>query len=164
MKANWVLLSLIGLFSLSLMSFLITFLSRKGYPVSFILLSIGIMFVIFYSFQTFVLLKYRPELRIEVLILLIVIGILSCIGNIALFQAANDAPNPGLAIAIVAGAQAGIVALLAFIILKDRLTTLQILGLFLAIISVFLITFGQSQNSKKISAKSGSNLNSNQDK
>lgn len=155
MKISWLLLSFIGLFSLSVMSFLITFLTRKGYPTSFVLLGIGIIFVVFYSIQTFVLLKYRPEFRVEVFALLFLIGLLSAIGNVALFQAANNAPNPGLAIAIGAGMQSGVVALLAFIFLRDRISTLQVVGLILGILAIILITVGNSNvSNNKLSTKS----------
>lgn len=136
------------------MSFLITFLTRKGYPTSFVLLGIGLILVIFYSFQTFVFQNYRPEFRVELYALLLLIGLLSAVGNVALYQAANNAPNPGLALAIGAGMQSSVVALLAFFLLKDRLSTLQILGLLLALISIFFITIGQNQKSSgKISSK-----------
>ena len=155
MKINWILLSFIGLFSLSVMSFLITFLTRKGYPASFVLLGIGTIFVVFYSFQTFVLLKYRPEFRVEVFAPLLLIGLLSAIGNVVLYQAANNAPNPGLAIAIGAGMQSGVVALLAFIFLKDRISTLQMIGLILGMLAMILITVGNSNTSNnKLSTKS----------
>lgn len=136
------------------MSFLITFLTRKGYPASFVLLSIGAIFAICYSFQTFVLLKYRPEFKIEIYGILLLIGVLSVVGNVALYQAANNAPNPGLALAIGAGLQSGVVALLALFFLRDKLSTLQIVGLILALISIFLISIGQNQGGGgKISAK-----------
>ena len=136
------------------MSFLITSLTRKGYPTSFVLLGIGIIFTIFYSFQTFILLKYKPELRIEMLAVLLLIGLLSAIGNVALYQAANNAPNAGLALAIGGGMQAGVVALLAFIFLKDKVSTLQIIGLILSIVAIILITVGSNQSGSKKLAKS----------
>lgn len=74
--------------------------------------------------------------------LLLMIGILSAIGNLTLFQAARDAPNPGLAVAIGAGMQSGVVALLALLFLKDKLTSLQLLGIFLGIVAIILINLG----------------------
>ena len=118
------------------------------------MLGIGIIFVIFYSFQTFALLKYRPEFTVEIFTLLLLIGLLSAIGNVALFKAANNAPNPGLAIAIGAGMQSGVVAILAFIFLRDKLSFLQIVGLIMSIVAVTLITAGGSQpDNKETSAK-----------
>ena len=128
------------------MSVLITVLTRKGYPTSFVLLGIGIVFTIAYSLQTFVFAKEKPEITISVIGLILLIGVLSTVGNLMLFQAANNAPNPGLAIAIGAGMQAGVVALLAFLFLKDKLSPLQILGLVLALISIFLIVAGQNKS------------------
>jgi drug/metabolite transporter (DMT)-like permease len=153
LKLNWVLLSFVSLISLSMMSFLITTLTRKGYPTSFILLSVGIIFTICYSLQTFGLMKYRPELRLETLALLALIGLLSVIGNLALFQAARDAPNAGLALAI-GGMQSAGVAVLALIFLKDRLSILQAAGLLLGIVAVTLMAIGDHQPTAKHSGRS----------
>lgn len=124
------------------MSFLITSLTRKGYPVSFVLFGIETILTILYCIQTFAVEKYKPELTLGAILLLLLIGVLSAVGNFAQFQAANDAPNPGLAIAI-SGMSAGIVALLVLIFLRDELTTMQIIGLVLALVSIFFITAGQ---------------------
>ncbi|MEK7535893.1 MAG: hypothetical protein AAB590_02685 [Patescibacteria group bacterium] len=142
MKTNWVLLSVIALSSFSIMSFLITSLTRKGYPVSFVLLGIGIILTISYSVQTFVIEKYKPELTVGITLLILLIGMLSAVGNFTSYQAANSAPNPGLAIAI-SGMSAGVVALLAFFFLKTGITTMQVIGLVLALVSVFFITAGR---------------------
>lgn len=144
MKMNWFRLSVIALISLSVMTILITTLTRKGYPTSFVLLGVGVAFTIFYSLQTFVFSSYSPKLNLGIIVILILIGLLSATGNLALFSAAKDAPNPGLAIAIGAGMQSGIVALLAFMFFKDRLTPIQLLGITLSIIAVFLINIGSN--------------------
>lgn len=156
MKMNWFGLSVIALISLSVMTILITILTRKGYPTPFVLLGIGVTFTIFYSLQTFVFSSYSPKLNLGIIVILILIGLLSTIGNLALFSAAKDAPNPGLAIAIGAGMQAGAVALLAFVFFKDKLTSFQLLGIALSLIAVFLINLGSKsqagnqQESEKI--------------
>ena len=144
MKMNWIGLSVIALISLSVMTILITTLTRKGYPTPFVLLGVGVAFTIFYSLQTFVFQSYSPKFNIGIILILILIGALSTIGNLMLFNAAKDAPNPGLAIAIGAGMQSGIVALLAFMFFKDRLTPIQLLGIALSIIAVFLINIGSN--------------------
>ncbi len=145
MKMNWIILSLIALFSFSAMSFLIVFLTRRGHPVSFVLLGIAIVLLLFYSVQTFILSSERPQLTFGIVGLIIFIGTLAAVGNLASFQAANDAPNPGLAFAIGA-LSSGVVALLAFFIFKDKLSTLQIIGLVLALISVTLIAVGSNKS------------------
>lgn len=153
MKENWVFLSTVGLVSLSVMSILITSLARKGYPVSFVLLGLGIILTIFYFFQTFVFLSYSPKISIGIVLILILIGILSAVGNWSIFQAANNAPNAGLAIAIGAGMQSALVAILAYIFLKDKLTSIQLIGLVLALISVFIINLGSNSGMEKSQAK-----------
>lgn len=142
MKMNWIFLSVTALFLLSTMSILITTLTRKGYPVSFVLLGIGIIFTIFYFFQTFVLSHPTFSINLNTILMLLLIGILSTFGNFALFQAANNAPNAGLAITIGAGLQAAVVSVLAFIFLKDKLTTMQIIGIILAVFAIILINVG----------------------
>jgi drug/metabolite transporter (DMT)-like permease len=139
---NWISLSITALLLLSTMSILITTLTRKGYPVSFVLLGVGIIFTIFYFLQTFVLSHPAFPINPSVILMLLLIGILSALGNLALFQAANNAPNAGLAITIGAGLQAALVSILAFIFLKDKLTALQIIGIILAVFAITLINVG----------------------
>jgi drug/metabolite transporter (DMT)-like permease len=143
---NWLILSFTGLFSLSIMSFFITLLARKGYPVSFILLGISIVLTIFYFVQTFITAHYKVAFSPSVLGILLFIGILSAIGNVTLYQAANTAPNAGLAIGIV-GMQSVVVAILAFMFLKDKMTTLQLIGLMLSVVAIFLMSMGSNNSS-----------------
>jgi len=139
---NWLTLSFWGLGSLSVMSFLITFLTRKGYPTAFVLFCIGFILTVFYGVQAFAVMKYRPEVRADTVLLLIGIGVLSAFGNLALYQAANNAPNPGLAVAIV-GMQGGLVALMSLVFLKDALSIYQAFGLILSLAGVFLMSIGK---------------------
>jgi drug/metabolite transporter (DMT)-like permease len=145
---NWLILSFTGLFSLSIMSFFITLLARKGYPVSFILLGISIVLTIFYIIQTFFVAQYKFVFSPSVLGLLLFIGILSAIGNVALYQAANTAPNAGLAIGIV-GLQSVVVAVLAFFFLKDTMSPWQLLGLALSVVAIFLMSLGNTTAKEK---------------
>lgn len=152
MKENWIFLSLIALFSLGSMSFLITTLTRKGYPVSFVLLGLGIVLAVFYFFQTFIFASYTPKLSLGIILMLLLVGLLSAIGNWTAYQAANNAPNAGLAIAI-SGMQAGLVTVLAFIFLRDKLSFLQIVGLVLGIIAIFIINIGSNMGAEKSQTK-----------
>ncbi len=145
MNNTWFIYSLSALTCLSAMSFLITVLAKKGLPVSFILLGIGVIFVVYYSVQTFYFGNQKFEITIGNIALLLVIGLLSALGNYLLYQAAAIAPNAGLALA-VAGMQSSVVAFLAFLIFKNNLTPLQIVGLVFAVIAIFLINIGSSQS------------------
>jgi len=138
---NWITLSIISLLLLSVMSFLITILAKKGYPVSFILLGIGIVFTVAFFFQTFVFSPHTFTVSFNTIFLLLLIGVLSTIGNLFLYQAASNAPNAGLAFAI-GGLQAVLVSVFAFIFLKDKLTPLQIIGVILAVFAIILINLG----------------------
>lgn len=148
MKINWLTLSLLALLSYSFMSFLITFLIRKGFPTSFVLLGLSIILVIFYSYQTFIVSQYKPSVNWGTILIIILIGILSAIANLWAYQAAADAPNPGLALAIT-GMQAVGVSILAFIFFKDKLTMLQIIGVIFSIVAILLISIGANQSSSK---------------
>lgn len=150
MKINWFILSLLALLSYSFMSFLIVFLTRKGYPTSFVLLGLSIVLVIFFAYQTFVISHYKVVFN-WVMLLIILIGILSAVANLWAYQAASDAPNPGLALSIT-GMQAVGVSILAFIFFRDRLTTLQIIGVIFSIAAIFLISIGSNKSdSNKLS-------------
>jgi len=146
---SWFFLSIIALFSLSIMSLLITMLTRQGFPVPFVLLGIGVIFVIAYSLQTFVFSSPTFTITPGTIGLLLLIGLLSVIGNFALFQAANDAPNAGLALIIGSGLMGVVVSILAVFFLKDKLTFLQIFGIFLAIFAIILINIGSSQSQEQ---------------
>ncbi len=134
------------------MSFLITVLAKGGLPVSFILLGIGVIFVVYYSIQTFYFGNQKFEITTGNIMLLLVIGILSALGNYLLYQAAAIAPNAGLALA-VAGMQSSVVAFLAFLIFKSNLTPMQIVGLVFAVIAIFLINLGSQPDDKSSSSK-----------
>lgn len=149
-KMNWLTLSLIALCLLSVMSMLIVSLTRKGYPVSFVLIGVGVAFTVFYTLQTFVFSPHQFPIHLSTVLLLGLIGLLSVLGNLAYFRAANDAPNAGLAVSIGAGLQAALISVLAVFFLKDKLTPLQILGIILAVISVFLINLGSAPAGKSI--------------
>ncbi len=138
---SWFNLSIIGLFALSFMSFLITLMTRKGYPVPFVLLCLSGVLFLYYFFQTFILSQTKINLSVEGVIILITIGVLSAVGNLTLYQAANIAPNPGLAIAIV-GLQSVVVSVLAVMVFHDKLTPIQISGIVLGILAIFLINLG----------------------
>jgi drug/metabolite transporter (DMT)-like permease len=138
---NWVLLSFIALTCFSIMVTLITMLSRGGLPVSFILFGLSVVLTIFYFIQTFITTKFGFAVDTKTLLFLLIIGVLSGIGNWAQFQAARDAPNPGLAIAIV-GMQAGLIAILAMFYLKDKITALQAVGIGVGIFAILLISVG----------------------
>ncbi len=138
---SWILLSFVALTCFSIMVTLITMLSRGGLPVSFILFGLSVVLTFFYFIQTLVTTKFGIAVDVKTLLFLLVIGILSGIGNWAQFQAANDAPNPGLAIAIV-GMQAGLIAIFAILFLKDKITTLQAVGIGVGIVAIMLISMG----------------------
>ena len=138
---NWIVLSLVALFSFSAMVTLITVLARQGFALSFILLAISVVIGIFFFIQTFITTHFKFAITWGTLAILLIVGLLSAVGNLAQFQAAKDAPNPGLAFAIV-GMQAAVVSIIAVLFLKDKLTVLQTAGIVLGVIAILLISLG----------------------
>ncbi|OGK18928.1 hypothetical protein A3G67_01400 [Candidatus Roizmanbacteria bacterium RIFCSPLOWO2_12_FULL_40_12] len=145
MKMNWLTSSFISLVCISVMAFLITFLTRRGVALSFTFFAFGVVFTTVYGIQTFILEKPQLNVNAGIIAVLIFIALLSAVGNYLMFLASAAAPNAGLPIAIV-GMQSGIVALLAFIFLRDKMSPIQLAGLILSIVAIFLISLGGSQN------------------
>ncbi len=152
MKGTWFLLSASSLFLFSAMATLITYVVRRGYPTYFVLLGLSVVLVVFYSIELAV---YKPtHLRpdMHIWLLLGLIGILSALGNLALYKATSIAPNPGLAVA-VNGLQAGVVALLSVRFLGSSLNKVQVIGLFLGLAAIIVLGIGSrmSKASPKVS-------------
>ncbi len=150
-KLDWFSLSLIALVGYSLMSFLIVVMAKKGYPVSFILLGVGVAFLIYYSLQTFVFSHAVLHVTPLGIMIILVIGLLSAFANLVAYQASAVAPNAGLVLAISTGMQSVVVAILAVIFLKDNMTVLQTWGIIFAVISIFFISLGSRQSNKTVS-------------
>jgi len=142
MRNSWLVLSFVGLLALSLMTLLITFLVRKGLPTVFVLFVLFVLVSVFYGVQI-VATGAKPGIPMTPLImgLLLAVGILSAVGNLALYKAAADSPNPGLVVGIL-GLQGGLVAALAVYVFKDKLTSLQLFGIALGIVAVAIIGLG----------------------
>lgn len=145
MMKNWLALSFLALMSLSGMSFLIAWIVRKGYATTaFVLFGIGVVFTTVYSLQSFVFSEtVTPRPAFFTIFLVLIIGLLSAAGNFFLFEASKYAPNPGLATAVGSGMQAVVVTLLSWLILKDKITFQQFIGILLACASAFLIISGR---------------------
>lgn len=150
MKGNWFTLSIGAFLLFSVMSFLITMLTRRGYSVAFVLFTIGIFVTVFYGIQAFIFSRNTVPVGIYTILIILLISILSTFANLFMYQAANNAPNPGLALAI-GGLQAVGVSILALIFLKDKLSTIQIIGIILATVAVILIQAGGTSNARTMS-------------
>ncbi len=108
-----------------------------------------------YFIQTWATTGFKFEVSTGSIILVLIMGILSVIGNYAQFHAANAAPNPGIVFAIV-GVQSSLVTLLAFVLFKDKVTPIQLAGILLGLISISMISLGSMSNNTaiKVSDKS----------
>lgn len=78
MNLSWSELSFIALGSLSVMSLIITTLTRRGYPLSLILFSLGVSFTIIYFIQTFIIAGYKTQVPLSVIGMLIAIMRIEC--------------------------------------------------------------------------------------
>jgi len=142
---SWLTQSLVALISFSFMSILITSQTRKGIPVDFSMFIVSIIWII--SFPTLTFTKYGTETVFKwlssplVIMPLIIASLLSVVGNILQFNAQSQAPNPGLAMAIV-GCQSALIALIAIPALKDKLTLSQGFGIFVIVIGIAIVSTG----------------------
>jgi len=152
MKLHWLVLSLIALLCFSVMVILITNSSRRGLPLSFILFGIFLIGAIFYFIQTVLTTGFKFEISLSTVALLIIMGLLSFAGNYAQFLATTSAPNPGLAVAAVS-LQSALIAILAVIFFKDKLTMIQVLGIIVGLVGITMISIG-STSSKDTDVKS----------
>jgi drug/metabolite transporter (DMT)-like permease len=141
MKLSWLSLALLGTAGVAMMNFLIVVLVRRGVPLTLQLVVISITLVLFYSWQ--MLAGPTPKFNYDWVswTALIAAGVLSAVGNYAIFQAQVAAPNAGLALAIF-GLQAGVVAILAVLFLHDRINLMQSAGIILGLIAIWLINLG----------------------
>ncbi len=154
MRNSWILLSIVGLVSLSVMSVIITYLVRKGLPTVFVLFVLFVVVAVIYGVMVFFGgTKPSFSLSLHTWLLLLAIGILSAIGNLALFKAAGDSPNPGLVVGVV-GLQGGLVAALAVFFLKDKLNAVQLFGIVLGIVAIVIMGLGsRSPKTAKVDAE-----------
>lgn len=134
-------MSLVGLVTLSIMTVLITHLVRKGLPTVFVLFVLFVVVAVIYGAQMLVTGVKPGNISAYFWVLLITIGVLSAIGNLALFKAAGSSPNPGLVVSIL-GVQGGVVAILAVIFLKDKVNLVQLIGIMLGIVAIVIIGLG----------------------
>lgn len=148
---DWILLSLIALTSFSVMVTLITFSVKKGIPLSLVLFGIFAVGAICYFSQLVVGPKISVNISPSILLLLVVMGLLSFVGNWAQFQATTNAPNAGLVIGIV-NLQAALITTLAFVFFKDKITPIQVFGIFMTIIGALIISSGAAKTDKEKSS------------
>lgn len=120
---------------------MITFLSKKELSVQlimFILFSIG---AILFGIQTAMTTGFQFEKTLPIISALILVGVFSFVGNFYQFRAITTAPNGGLAVAIVS-LQSGLIAILAVVFFKQQLTFQQVLGMFVALSGIMMISLG----------------------
>ena len=144
MKNTWFLLSLVALFSISVMTVIVTYLIRKGLPPAFVLLFVVIIIGAVSISQLVINHSLPKSVSSSFWLLLVIAGVLSAIGNLAIYRATAISPNPGLAITIL-GLQGGIVSLIAVFALKDKLNAEQIFGILLGVLAVIVISLGSQK-------------------
>jgi len=145
-------LSFIGTLSISVMTVIITYLVRRNLSTVFVLLVIEILLVVIFGVQLTVTHHKQITPNLHLWLLLVLAGILSAIGNVAIYRATAISPNPGLVITIL-GLQGGIVGLLAVIFLKDKFNTIQLLGILVGILAIALIGYGSRNTTNTSKSK-----------
>jgi drug/metabolite transporter (DMT)-like permease len=144
---SWFSLSFLAMISFSLMTFCIVTLTRKGIPVNFVLLFTALGVFAFFTLLTWKLHNFPAHTEVSTIIVVSLIILLSALGNWAQFSATNNAPNPGLVIAIVS-MQSGVLAIISWIFLKSKMNPIQIIGLIIVIAGVATIGIGSGINKK----------------
>ncbi len=145
MRNSWIFLSFLGLFSLSVMTLILTYLVRKGLSTVFVLFVMTCLLIFAYAFYAYVTKSFPSSIPSNLWALLVIASVLSFIGNLAIYKATAISPNPGLVLTIF-GLQAGIVSIGAVWLFKDKLNSLQILGILLGIIAIIIIGLGSRSN------------------
>ncbi len=138
-------MSFVGLFSISTMTLIITYLVRKGFTTIFVLFVLVSILTILYGLQAVLTKSLPSSISLNQWLLLFGGGIASAIGNYGLYRATALSPNPGLVITIF-GLQGGIVAVAAVWLFKDKLNLVQIIGILLGVIAVIIIGLGSRSN------------------
>lgn len=141
MRNSWAFLSFLALFSLSVMTLIMTYLLKKGLPTIFVLFIVVLILVVFYGTQLVATKAFPDAISLNYWLLLLIAGIFSVIGNYGLFKALSLAPNPGLVSTIV-GLQGGLISILAVWFFKDKVNLTQMLGIALGIIAIVVISLG----------------------
>lgn len=136
-KMSWFVLSLVGLFGFAIMMLLIKFVFDKNVESATIYFYMSIFGAI--MALAYILIKgISIQINTGTVALLLVAAFLAVIANIAMIQAAKEAPNPGYAIAIT-NANIVIVVIAAAIIFKSELNFIKILGTVFAMIGIILL-------------------------
>lgn len=137
---GWITQSLIALFSFAFMSFLITAQAKKGVPVVFTMAVFSIVWVLYFPLKTIMSLGIQDDwVKARVLVPLFLAGFLSILGNEMQFKAAAQAPNAGMAFAII-GCQAVVVVALTVFFLSSPITIKQCFGIVLALCGIVLLS------------------------
>jgi len=129
------------------MTIITTYLVRKGLPAAFVLLMVVFIIGVVCGSQLLATHSLPKVIPGNLWLLLLVAGIFSAIGNLAIFRATAISPNPGLVVTIL-GLQGGLVAVLAVWVLKDKLNLLQIVGMIIGLVAAAIIGWGSRTPNK----------------
>lgn len=149
MRNSWLILSVIGLITISMMVILQTQLVRHGLSPAFVLLIVCMVIAAGCIAQLLIGGGIPKSVSAWQWVLLLSAGILSTVGNLALVKAYGISPNPGLVTTIL-GLQGGLVAVIAVMVLRDKLNTIQLIGLILGLVGAAIIGWGSRTNDTAI--------------
>lgn len=119
-------------------------------PVNFVLLFTAIGVGIVFLLLTLKMQNLPKHLDVATIIMLLLVVVLSAIGNWSQFSATKIAPNPGMVIAIVS-TQAGLLAILSAIFLRSKMNPIQIIGLLIVMTGVVTLSIGSTKNQETTS-------------
>ncbi len=138
---SWITQSFIAMVTFALNAVIVVDLIKKGVTIQFIMLVMAILAV-----PAFSLIVYKSGASVvpitaKIILLILTAGALSFIGNLTQFVAGAQAPNAGMAFAIVA-CQVIVIALISRFFLGGSLTMTQIIGISLCVAGIATISIG----------------------
>jgi len=140
---NWITQSFIAMITYALAAVLVVDLLKKGVTIQFIMLLMSIIAVPAFSFIVYKDGASVVPLSKKIILLIIIAGVFSFIGNMTQFVAGAKAQqavgNAGMAFAIVA-CQVIVIALISRFFMGGSLTLTQIIGIGLCIAGIATIS------------------------
>lgn len=136
-KEKWVIQALVALVFSAVLSVAVTELIKKGLTTSFVLWSLAIIYTA--SFAVWVKKSGTlPRITKRMILDLSLIGVFTVVGNWTLYKAASLIPNPAPVFAIN-GTKPILIALLALVFLKNKLSLRQFFGMAISVAGVLIL-------------------------
>lgn len=135
---TWLTQSFIAMASFALMVIMVTNELKKGMSSQMAMLLIALTWIP--AFGIWQWKKGFMPISASSVLVIIIAGLLSVLGNWAQFEAAARAPSPGLSASVVS-CQVVLIAILAKLLFHSYINPMQIIGMLICLIGVVIISF-----------------------